>query len=71
MVLSALVVYFDLLLRSRVGQYVVKDLTVALAAFTFILGQENYMRVILLVFCLHNLLPMEMDLMETIEVYQS
>jgi hypothetical protein len=29
------------------------------------------MRVILLVFCLHNLLPMEMDLMETIEVYQS
>jgi hypothetical protein len=36
LVLSALVVYFDLLLRSRVGQYVMKDLTVAAAAFTFI-----------------------------------
>ena len=36
MVVAALVVYYDLLTRARVGQYVMKDLNVAAAALTFI-----------------------------------
>lgn len=71
MAVAALVVYYDLLTRARVGQYVMKDLNVAAAALTFIWGLENYVRLILLVFCLHNLLPLEIDLMELIEVYQA
>ena len=48
-----------------------KDLTSAAAAFTFAWGLENYVRLLLLVFCLHNLLPLEVDLLELIEAYQA
>ena len=32
---------------------------------------ENYIRLLLLVFCLHNLSPLEGDLVELVEVYQA
>ena len=38
------------------------------AALTFWLGLENYVRLILVVFCLHNLFPLEVDLLEQTEV---
>lgn len=70
-VFSALVVYFDLLLRARFGQFVTKDLTSLVAAFTFMWGLENYVRILLVVFCLHNLMPLEVDLFELVELYQA
>jgi len=71
LVLAGLATYFDLSLRARAGQYLAKDLTVAAAAFTFTWGLENYVRLLLLVFCLHNLLPLEVDLLELVEAYQA
>ena len=68
---ALLITYFDLVLRARVGQYLSKDVVLVGAAFTFVWGLENYVRVLLLVFCLHNLLPLEIDLFELIEVYQT
>jgi hypothetical protein len=63
--------YFDLSLRSRWGQYLFKDTVVSTAALTFTWGLENYIRLLLLVFCLHNLMPFEADLLETTAVYQA
>lgn len=69
--LCAFLTYFDLSLRSRWGQYVFKDGVVSTAALVFAWGLENYLRLLLLVFCLHNLMPFEADLLESLAVYQA
>lgn len=67
----ALSTYFDLVMRARNGQFVLKDTTSMAAAFTFTWGLENYIRVLLLVFCMHSLLPLEIDLLEGVALYQA
>lgn len=62
--IAGCVVIFEPVLRARSGQLVYKDVTTLLAAFTFWLQLENYIRVILLVCSLHALLPLEVDLFE-------
>lgn len=71
MSLCVLASYYDLVLRARYGQLVAKDVTSMAAAFTFVWGLENYVRLLLLVFCAHNLLPLEADLLEVVELYQA
>jgi len=68
--ISLFVVFFELTLRSRYGQYVFKDNVSLFALFSFWFGLENYIRLLLLVFSSHALTPLEIELMELIEVYQ-
>jgi hypothetical protein len=63
--------YFDLTLRARVGQFLLKDQVSLVAAFTFVWGLENYVRVLLAVFCVHTLMPLELDLVEAVSLYQA
>lgn len=62
------IILFEPTLRAQAGQFVYKDLVSMVAALTFWLGLENYVRLILVVFCLHNLFPLEVDLLEQTEV---
>ena len=71
LVLCVLATYFDLIYRARYGQLVAKDTSSLAAALTFTWGLENYVRLLLLVFCLHNLMPLEADLLEMAELYQA
>jgi hypothetical protein len=68
--LSLFVVFFELTLRSRFGQFVYKDTASLFALFTFWFGLENYIRLLLLVFSSHALTPLEIELIELVEVYQ-
>lgn len=68
--LSLFVVFFELTLRSRFGQFVYKDTASMFALFTFWFGLENYIRLLLLVFSSHALTPLEIELIELVEVYQ-
>jgi len=68
--LSLFVVFFELTLRSRFGQFVYKDTVSMFALFTFWFGLENYVRLLLLVFSSHALTPLEIELIELVEVYQ-
>ena len=63
-------VFFELTLRSRFGQFVYKDTVSMFALFTFWFGLENYVRLLLLVFSSHALTPLEIELIELVEVYQ-
>jgi hypothetical protein len=68
--LSLFVVFFELTLRSRFGQFVYKDLASLVALFSFWFGLENYVRLLLLIFSAHALTPLEIELLELVEVYQ-
>ncbi len=70
LVLSLFVVFFELTLRSRFGQFVYKDTASTFALFTFWFGLENYIRMLLMVFSSHALTPLEVELLELVEVYQ-
>lgn len=66
--LSVSVILFEPTLRARAGQFVYKDFVSMAAALTFWLGMENYIRALLVVFFLHGLLPLEVDLLEQTEL---
>jgi len=68
--ISLFVVFFELTLRSRYGQYVYKDTVTLFALFSFWFGLENYIRLLLLVFASHALTPLEIELLELVEIYQ-
>lgn len=70
LVISLFVVFFELTMRSRFGQFLYKDAASLFALFTFWFGLENYIRLLLLVFSSHALTPLEAELMELVEVYQ-
>lgn len=67
---SLFVVFFELTMRARFGQYLFKDTATLLALFTFWFGLENYIRLLLFVFASHALTPLEAELLELVEVYQ-
>jgi hypothetical protein len=62
------VIVCELVCRAAAGQAAYKDLVVLVAVVTFWLNLENYFRVLLLVFVVHALLPVEADLLDLAEV---
>lgn len=71
LVLSIMVVIWENVSRARFGQFVYKDQVLTFATFSFWFFLENYFRVIVILFCFHTLTPLEADLIELVEVYQS
>lgn len=69
LVLCVCVIIFEPTLRARAGQLVYKDTVTLVAAMTFWLSLENYIRVVLLVFSLHNLMPLEAELVDQAELW--
>lgn len=57
------------LLRARAGAYVYKDLVLTYATFFFIYSLERYMQLVQVVFFCHCLSPLEVDLMDSVEVF--
>lgn len=67
---SFMAILWENVTRARHGQFVHKDQTLLFAAFSFWFFLENYLRVIVVIFCVHSLCPFEIELLETVEVYQ-
>lgn len=57
------------ILRSRSGAYVYKDLVLLYATFFFVYSLERYMQLVQIVFFCHCLAPLEIDLMDSVEVF--
>jgi uncharacterized integral membrane protein len=57
--------FFELTLRARMGQYTSRDEQTLLASLTYFIWLGHYLRLLLLVFILHALTPLELDLVET------
>jgi len=57
------------ILRSRSGAYVYKDLVLLYATFFFVHSLERYIQLIQIVFFCHCLAPLEIDLMDSVEVF--
>lgn len=69
LVLSAMVVCWDNIVRSRFGQFVYKDQILMFSAFAFWFGIDWWSRLIILVFFFHCLVALEADLFETSEPF--
>lgn len=54
-------------MRAKVGQFLFKDQTLLFAFLTFWWQTENYARAVVIVFCLHCLTPLEVELFELTE----
>jgi hypothetical protein len=57
------------ILRARSGAYVYKDLVLLYATFFYVYSLERYMQLIQVVFFCHCLAPLEVDLMDSVEVF--
>ena len=68
---SLMAVIWENVTRARYGQFVHKDQVLLFATFSFWFFLENYFRVIVVIFCTHSLCPLEMELFDTVEIYQS
>jgi hypothetical protein len=64
-------VVWDNVIRARYGQFVYKDQVLLFSTFSFWFALENYSRFIVMGFCFHCLTPLELELVELVEVYQS
>jgi hypothetical protein len=69
--ISAMSVVWDNVIRARYGQFVYKDQVLLFSTFSFWFFLENYTRAIVMIFCFHCLTPLELELVELTEVYQS
>jgi hypothetical protein len=67
--LGLMAVVWENLLRVRAGAYVYKDLVLTYATFFFIFSLERYMQLIQVIFFCHCLSPLEIDLMDSTEVF--
>lgn len=68
---SVMAVVWENVTRARYGQFVYKDQVLLFATFSFWFFLENYTRIIIIVFCIHSLIPLEAELFELVEVYQT
>lgn len=68
---SLWIVVWENIVRSRYGQFVYKDQVLLFSTFTFWFALENYTRLIIIVFCFHCLTPLELELVELVEVFQT
>jgi len=68
---SLLIVVWENVIRSRYGQFVYKDQVLAFSTFSFYFSMENYFRLILIVFCFHCLTPLELELIDLVEIFQT
>lgn len=68
---SILIVIWENIVKSKFGQYVFKDLVLLNATFSFWFGLETYARLVVIVFCFHCLTPLELELIELVEVHQT
>jgi len=64
LVVSLLVVFSELLARAAAGYSVPKDLNCLNAALVYWASVENYTQALLLIFFIHGLAPLELDLLE-------
>ena len=69
--LSLAAVVAELTTRARAGHFVHKDTLSLLAAAAFWVHLDNYVRALLLVLSFHALTPLEIDLLELVEIYHS
>lgn len=62
-------VVWENMLKSKYGQYLLKDqsLLFAFSSYWFVL--ENYIYLVVIVFCFHCLVPLEAELFELVEIY--
>lgn len=67
---SLMAVVWENVTRARYGQFIHKDQVLLFSTFSFWFFLENYFRAIVVIFCIHSLCPLEIDLLETVEVYQ-
>jgi len=65
------VVVWENIVRARYGQFVYKDQVLLFSTFSFWFALENYCRVVVIGFCFHCLTPLELELIELVEVYQT
>jgi hypothetical protein len=66
-----LIVIWENVVRARYGQFVYKDQVLLFSTFSFWFALENYSRLIVIIFCFHCLTPLELELVELVEVFQS
>jgi hypothetical protein len=64
-------VVWDNVIRARFGQFVYKDQVLLYSTFSFWFSLENYARLIVIGFCFHCLSPLELELLELVEVYSA
>ena len=69
--MAILIVTWENISRSKYGQFVFKDLVLLHATFSFWFGLETYARLVVIVFCFHCLSPLELELVELVEIYQT
>lgn len=65
------VITFENVLKSKYGQFLFKDQTLLFATFSYWFFLENYIFLIIIFFCFHCLLPLEIELFELVEVYNN
>lgn len=65
------IVVWENIVRARYGQFVYKDQVLVFSTFSFWFALENYSRLIVIIFCFHCLAPLDLDLVELVEVYQT
>jgi hypothetical protein len=67
-VLALCVCVWENSMRARLGQWAHKDQVLLFASLSFFWSMDNYVRAIVIIFCLHGLTPLEVELFEMVEV---
>lgn len=64
-------IVYENILKSRYGQFVFKDQVLLFSIFSYWTFLQNYMLLVVIIFCFHCLTPLEVELFELIEIYNN
>lgn len=64
-------IIYENILKSRYGQFVFKDQVLLFSIFSYWTFLQNYILLVIVIFCFHCLTPLEIELFELIEIYNN
>lgn len=70
-VICVLSIINENIVKSKYGQYVIKDKILLFSTFSYWFFLQNYVFLVIIVFCFHCLTPLEIELFEMVEVYNN
>ena len=70
-IITFIIIIYENIIKSRYGQFLFKDQTLLFSTFSYFFFLQNYILIIIIIFFFHSLVPLEIELFELVDIYNT
>lgn len=71
LIVCFIIIIFENIVKSKYGQFLFKDQVLMFSTFSYWFFLQNYVLIVLIIFFFHCLVPLEIELFELVEIYNT